>query len=229
MNYFNYFTEIEEHFQRKRGAQILLSPVDWALIASWREAGIPLAAVLTGIDQAFAKFDSGRRRDTQRHRSLLYCAAAVLAAADAVRAAAVGAPSTPAPPRAEDDAFSPGRIRAHLEAAAARLPAVLPDHPAAAELAATLLRLAAAEHGPASLEELERVLTACDDKLFAVLTAATPVDVVVAIRSEMERDLAPYRRRLRPEQAVMIERQFLQRRLLEYWRLPRLSLFYLDI
>ncbi|MGH9466369.1 MAG: hypothetical protein ACRD1Y_03340, partial [Terriglobales bacterium] len=91
MNYFNYFTEIEEHFQRQRGAQIWLSPVDWDLIASWREAGIPLAAVLAGIDQAFEKFSSGRRRDTARHRSLVYCAAAVLEAAAAARAAAIGA------------------------------------------------------------------------------------------------------------------------------------------
>ncbi|MGH9483319.1 MAG: hypothetical protein ACRD1L_14620, partial [Terriglobales bacterium] len=106
MNYFNYFTEIETHFQHKRGAQLWLSPVDWALIASWREAGIPLAAVLAGVDQTFEKFESGRRRDAHRPRALVYCAAAVLAAAEAMRAAALGAPPVDAAaPR--DDGFTP--------------------------------------------------------------------------------------------------------------------------
>ena len=30
--YFNYFTEIEEHFQRRRGTLLMLSPLDWALM-----------------------------------------------------------------------------------------------------------------------------------------------------------------------------------------------------
>ncbi|MGH9412517.1 MAG: hypothetical protein ACRD0Y_02145 [Terriglobales bacterium] len=186
--------------------------------------------MLAGIDQAFEKFDSGRRRDTQRHRSLVYCAAAVLDAAAAARAAAVGAPATPAPPRPQEDAFSPGRIRTHLENAVARLTAVLPPATAPAtmdDVLATLRRLAATEPA-APLEDLDRVLTACDEKLLAALTLATPVAVMTALRADLDRDLAPYRRRLRPEQLAMIERQFLQRRLLEHWRVPRLSLFYLE-
>ncbi len=56
-NYFNYFTEVEEHFQRARGTGLfLLSPVDWALIEAWKNGGIPLEAVLRGIDQAFEKW-----------------------------------------------------------------------------------------------------------------------------------------------------------------------------
>ncbi|MGN6593819.1 MAG: hypothetical protein ACTHJX_13055 [Terriglobales bacterium] len=231
MNYFNYFTEIEEHFQRKRGAQILLSPVDWALIESWRAAGIPLAAVLAGIDQAFEKFDSGRRRDTQRRRSLMYCAAAVLDAAAALQAAAQGAPSTPAPPQPADDAFSTGRIRTHLLAAADAVAASsrLASRPERDELAAALRRFADSLDAAGSLEAIERHLTVLDDKLLNALTAATPVDEMVRMRAAMEQDLAPYRRGLRTEQLNMIERQFLHRRLLEAARLPRLSLFYLDV
>ena len=45
INYFNYFTEIEEHFQRARGTGLfLLSPLDWALIESWKNAEVPLEA-----------------------------------------------------------------------------------------------------------------------------------------------------------------------------------------
>ncbi|HUX67965.1 MAG TPA: hypothetical protein VMV31_10815 [Terriglobales bacterium] len=239
MNYFNYFTEIEEHFQRKRGAQIYLSPLDWALIASWREAGIPLAAVLAGIDQAFEKFESGRRRDSQRHRSLVYCSAAVLAAAEAMAAASAGADAPPPPPPApRDDAFGPARLHAHLAAAALRIeacPHLDPADPAAAEILATLRRLAsslAPDRGtpaPAApgLEQLDRLLTVLDDKLHALLLQRAPVEALLALRTDVERELAPYRRQLRPEQIAMIERQFLHRRLLEWAALPRLSLFYL--
>ncbi len=44
-NYFNFFTEIEEYFWRKRGAHLLVSPMDWAIMETWQKAGIPLAAV----------------------------------------------------------------------------------------------------------------------------------------------------------------------------------------
>ena len=56
-NYFNYFTEIEEHFQRRRGGILLLSTLDWALIETWKDAGIPLEAVLRGIDGAFERYE----------------------------------------------------------------------------------------------------------------------------------------------------------------------------
>src|SRR5207244_8056283 len=76
-NYFNYFTEIEEHFQRARGtALFLLSPLDWALIETWKDAGIPLEAVLRGIDAAFEKWHS-RKKKLHNVNSLAYCAQAV--------------------------------------------------------------------------------------------------------------------------------------------------------
>ncbi len=78
LNYFNYFTEIEDHFQRARGtALFLLSPLDWALIESWKNAGVPLEAVLRGIDSAFEKW-RGRKSKTQKVNSLAFCAQAVL-------------------------------------------------------------------------------------------------------------------------------------------------------
>ncbi len=75
-NYFNYFTEIEEHFQRRRG-RIQLSPLDWALIETWKDAGVPLEAVLRGVDAAFDKYEQ-RPSKSQKINSLAYCAQAVL-------------------------------------------------------------------------------------------------------------------------------------------------------
>ncbi|MFM2126490.1 MAG: hypothetical protein RL328_2941, partial [Acidobacteriota bacterium] len=85
-NYFNYFTEIEEHFQRARGTGLfLLSPVDWALIEAWKNAGIPLEAVLRGIDVAFEKWRARPpRARLHQVNSLAYCTQAVAAEAQAM-------------------------------------------------------------------------------------------------------------------------------------------------
>src|SRR5437763_6775536 len=88
-NYFNYFTEIEEHFQRRRGTLLLLSTLDWALIETWKETGIPLQAVLRGIDAAFEHYDRKLSR-TRKVNSLAFCSQEVLAAAEEVKEAAVG-------------------------------------------------------------------------------------------------------------------------------------------
>src|ERR1700759_3777423 len=93
-NYFNYFTEIEERFQQRRGSLLMLSTLDWALIETWREAGIPLEAVLRGIDNAFDKYDERARRSSSRMRKvngLGWCAQSVMEAVEQAMEAAVGA------------------------------------------------------------------------------------------------------------------------------------------
>ena len=236
MNYFNYFTEIEQHFQRKRGAQIFLSPVDWAMIESWKDAGIPLDAVLTGIDQAFEKFESGRRRDHSRPRALAYCAPAVLDAAEAMKEASVGGRGDGEESgEAADDGFDPERILSFLALVAEQIgAAALPEAatPARAEIVQELTTLAGRLRVEGlrklPLEDLDRRLSVLDEKLFATLQQATPVDTLVQVKADLERELAPYRRRMRAEQLAMIERQFLHKRLLQHYRLPRLSLFYMS-
>ena len=82
-NYFNYFTEIEERFQQRRGSLLLLSTLDWALIETWREAGVPLEAVLRGIDAAFDKYEARTHRGHKRRiNGLAWCAQAVMEAAE---------------------------------------------------------------------------------------------------------------------------------------------------
>jgi hypothetical protein len=120
-NYFNYFTEIEEHFQRRRGSLLLLSTLDWALIETWREAGVPLEAVLRGIDAAFDKYDArkGRAR-VRRINGLAYCAQEVMATVEDMKEASVG--SDTATRREQANAgFEPERIAAHLEGCAEQI------------------------------------------------------------------------------------------------------------
>ena len=93
-NYFNYFTEIEERFQQRRGAILLLSTLDWALIETWRDAGIPLEAALRGIDAAFDKYEARQKRARmQRVNGLAWCAQAVMQAAMEMSEASVGSAS----------------------------------------------------------------------------------------------------------------------------------------
>ena len=80
-NYFNYFTEIEEYFWRKRGAHLLVSPLDWVIVETWQKAGIPIDAVLRGIDSAFESHQRSRRGAGRPLKSLAYCVDAVLDAA----------------------------------------------------------------------------------------------------------------------------------------------------
>src|SRR6202451_1950248 len=112
-NYFNYFTEIEERFQQRRGSLLMLSTLDWALIETWREAGVPLEAVLRGIDNAFDKHDAQRlraARGRQRKVSALACGAqAVLEPTEQAREASVGAaPAADSAPR--ESGFEAARV-----------------------------------------------------------------------------------------------------------------------
>lgn len=216
-NYFNYFTEIEEHFQRARGTGLfLLSPLDWALIEVWKNAGIPLEAVLRGIDAAFEKW---RKRPAQARihmvNSLAYCAQAIAAEAQSMINAAPVARKEAKAPFALDD------VRAFV----ARNAAVL-HNAGHSDLAASLqaLDLVALY---SDLEQLEQRLTAIEEKMIARLRGGASEETLFEARRALDLDLKPYRGKMTAEQLAMLEKQFLERRLLDAAGLPRLSLFYL--
>ena len=227
-NYFNYFTEIEEHYQRRRGSILLLSTLDWALIESWREAGIPLAAVLRGIDDAFDKLDARKqKRSSQRINSLAWCAQAVMAAAEAMMEAATGA-SREQPPA--DTGFAPARIAGHLRSAADHLLSAPIAQQACQSIAQQLRERAnAVEREGGNAEELEVVLTALEEKLFSALLAETEESRLIAWKQQAMRDLAAHRSRMHVAQLQMVQRQYMQKRLMEEYDLQRLSLFYMRV
>ena len=226
-NYFNYFTEIEEHFQRRRGTILLLSTLDWALIETWKDAGIPLEAALRGIDAAFERWER-RPSKTRKVNSLAYCAQEVLAAAEEMKEAEVGTARAEKP----DAGFAPEESAAYLEHNASAIEssrAGLPEisQPLAAETAKSLRGLVTGIKEHPALEDLERRLTVLEDKLFASLLAATPDEQLLAVRAEADRELAPYRRNMSAPQIEQLQKQYVHKRLLERYGLPRLSLFYM--
>jgi hypothetical protein len=233
-NYFNYFTEIEEHFQRRRGSLLMLSTLDWALIETWREAAIPLPAVLRGIDAAFDKHDARKataRTRVRRVNGLAWCTQEVMQAVEDMQEAAVGA-STVATETSPAPGLENDRVAGHLERSADALRSASLTGIAgqtAADSASRLEELAVqARAAQPDLESLERNLTVMEEKLFASLTASTSETDLLKMREQAARELAPYRSRMRTEQIRQIERQFLNKRLLERWKLPRLSLFYMS-
>jgi hypothetical protein len=217
-NYFNYFTEVEECFQQARGTGLfLLSPLDWALIENWRTSGIPLEAVLKGINGAFEKWRS-RKAKRRLVNSLAYCAQAVMEAAERTPARKFDQP-TNAPFAAED-------IGRHLFACAAQLR----SRPEAAlrEMAASLDALAAeASNYMGNLGELEQRLTVMEEKMVAVLRASQTDKDLLAVRQALDAELRPYRGKMTADQLALLERRYIDTALLERAHLPRLSLFYL--
>jgi hypothetical protein len=230
-NYFNYFTEIEERFQQRRGSLLLLSTLDWALIETWRDAGIPLEAALRGIDAAFDKYEARQKRARmQRINGLAWCAQAVMQAAVELNEASTG--SAPTQAAAHESGFEHERVAAHLTAAAEALDAAAVATEACRVTAGRLRELAAdvvaAAGEKVDLESLERSLTVLEEKLFATLTAAAPEDLLVGLKEHAARELAPYRSRMGAVQLRQVERQFVQKQLLVHYNLPRLSLFYMS-
>ncbi len=234
-NYFNYFTEIEERFQQRRGTILLLSTLDWSLIEMWREAGIPLEAVLRGIDAAFDKYEARQKRARmQRVNGLAWCAQAVMQAAMEMSEAATGSAAVATAAAAADSGFEHERVAAHLSAAAEALDRATVAEEACRATAARLRELAAEVRGGGekaaeiNLESLERSLTVLEEKLYAALRAAAPEGLLVGLKEHAALELAPYRSRMGVVQLRQVEQQFERKQLLVHYNLPRLSLFYMS-
>jgi hypothetical protein len=235
-NYFNYFTEIENYFWKKRGAHLLVSPLDWAIMETWQRAGVPLDAVLKGIDHAFESYQRSRRGAGKALKSLAYCTDAVLEAAEEQLEAAAGrAPKNGN--AAAKEPFSREELRVFFAKNATQITTATDGKgSASAELAQRLQEIAQSltgniatlldAPGALDLEDLERRLTILDDKLQALLTSHASEETMLKIRREMDGQLAAYRRKMKAEQITLVEKQYLQKRLLEEFRLPRLSLYY---
>ena len=234
-NYFNYFTEIETRFQARRGTLLLLSTLDWALIETWRDAGVPLEAVLRGIDGAFDKFEARRAKAGGRARKingLAWCAQSVMLAAEGMQEALVGVEKASAP---ESSGFEGERIAGYLRENASILHAAAGSGSSTAPVLESLaVRLAqlgdesAAARDP-DTEMLETTLTALEARLFAALTLSAPEEQLLRLREQAARELAAVRGNMSAVQLRQVTEQFVHKRLLEAAGLPRLSIFYMGL
>jgi chlorite dismutase len=234
-NYFHYFTEIEDRFSRRRGSLLLLSTLDWALIESWREAGVPLDAVLRGIDAAFDRYETRSTRSKGRLRKvngLAWCAQAVMTAAEEMVEAATGS----APQREiaiQSSGFENEPVAVYLRRNADGVAAASEktSNEALAQIATRLRELAAGMNEPDAipLEDLDRILTVLEERMVDAVRATSSEADLVALRQQADVELAPFRSKMSAVQLRQVQQQFLTRRLLQMHSLPRLSLFYMSV
>lgn len=236
-NYFNYFTEIEEHFQRRRGTLSWLSPLDWALIESFQEAEIPLEVVLRGIDLAFDKHD--RKGRIQRVNSLSYCTQTVLKEFERFREGSLGKndrnEARPAESQTERQSLvemlqrTLEQLRSvpdKVQAEGLLVPPGLFEQ-TAASLEAIRQEILQAE--TLNCQQLEVRLSMLEERILAALVAALGEDTLLALRTEVNQELNRHRRSLKAEQLAMLERKVMNKKLLERFGVPRLSLFYMPL
>jgi hypothetical protein len=235
-NYFNYFTEIEEYFWKKRGSHLLVSPLDWAIMEAWQKAGVPLEAVFKGMDRAFESYGRSRRGAGKPLKSLAYCTDAVLEAAEEAQEAAAGK-TTGASSKKSVEPFQRDELKSYFSRNMEMLrvaASVRSGNPALVRLweeaVAGLQACSQLLESPSllDLEDLERRLTILDERIHAGLLLHASVEIMLRIRREMDGALASYRRKMKAEQLALVQNQYMQKRLLEEFRIPRLSLFYLS-
>ena len=223
----NYFTEIEEHFRQARGTPLFrLSPLDWALIETWKDADVPVEAVHKGIERVFEKWRA--RKHKTRINSLSYCAQEILAAASRMENAAKTT-------RVSAPAFSAEELarffRRNAETIRQRTPQESEEHRKMLEyIGVELDELAelAERDEVHDLEAIEQRLTVLEQRMIATVIEAAAHDNLLVSRQEVDHQLAPYRSKMTAEQLALLEKQYLERQYLERRGLPRLSLFYLS-
>ena len=243
MNYYNYFTEIEEHFVRRRGKHLLVSPMDWSLIETWRESGIPLHVALRGIDVAMDAFQARRNRRSEKVNTLFYCHDSVMAEyamhleshlgeerSDPSDSAAEhpSQESEPGPDRAAVARFIAERM-SEMKGLEAKQSLV---ETSAEDLHRVILRLeeigcSVESERRLELEALERDLGILDDLLVATLRAAVPPEQMEEWEKEARAELKIYRKRLPKETYGRILENFLRTRIHRHFGLGELSLFHL--
>ncbi len=228
MNYFTYFTEVEDHFRKARNSgMFMMSPLDWALVEVWKDGGVPLEAVLKGIDRAFQKYHARRRRASTVN-SVAYCAQEVMQAAREMGGAR-GHPAQAARP-----GFEPARLAAFFSERAGQLRRICSQggqgsdvYESAARSLETLAEQAdAGDMG--DLEEVEERLTVLEDRVFGAVSGALSEDDMLAARRDMAARLKAYRRKLTAGQIALLEQRYLRRKALADLGLSRLSLFHVD-
>lgn len=211
MNYFNYFTEIEQFYQTRRESFTLLSTLDWVLIENWKEQGVPLDFVLKGIDRAFS-------RARRQINSLAYCIKAVEEIIEEQKEARVERPGS--------QQISAEETRQYLQELGEKTAAVSQTFP---EFAAKINALAESVRtvDGSNFRDAEQILEALEERLIAILRVAADESALIEVQQEVESELGPFRSTMTTAQLAMLEQQLSRRKLLERFNVPRLSLFYL--
>lgn len=244
MNYFNYFTEVEQEFVRRRGKHLLVSPLDWALIETWQQRGVPLRIALRGINQAFDIYDQKPRKFGQWVNNLFYCQQAVEKAYQQYLESNVGgravtengheAPAAAAPE--EIGGFSTANLKLALhewQETLTRLSISNAEEVFLAEAfdrAARRLEEIHDDLGKPSddfLGQLDSDLNLIEGFLLAAIQQHTSEERLAELRVQGEKELKNYRKNMEKEIYEQTLDNWVARKLRDEYHVPRLGLFYL--
>ena len=236
MNYFSYFSEIEDTFIRRRGKHLMLSPIDWALIESWKERGVPLHVALRGIEHAFDSYDAKKHKRTVK--TLLYCQEEVEAQFAEWLESRVG--SHDDKPDSDDDSKSPfprATVITHLERSLEEINRLtnqresLQDELSEAFARAAKLLTEIADDYRSSAQpdtrKLEGSLTGIERLLDDAMRTAIDGETLKLIETEVDSQIKPYKRQMDKTALAQTRENLLRKRLREHFGVPRLSLFFL--
>ncbi len=222
VNYFNYFSEIEEYFVHKRGKNLLVSPLDWSLIETWKEEGIPLHIVLRGIDRSFENLQKLGKKSTPT--TLSYCDGAVKEAFREFQESRIGK-NTSEEEGQSLDALERANILRLLE----ELGGAVRKTEAAADLGPVVARIGelAAELSKAESwnpSELERELGAVAASLAGILKEDLDPELLQNLEKEIKSALKLYKKRVSADVYRQLFEKQLRQRILELFGLPEFSL-----
>jgi len=247
LNYFNYFTEIEEEFVRRRGKPLMISPMDWALVETWKTAGIPLHIVLRAINQAFDAYDA-RAQKHRKVNSLFYCQQQVESTFADYRLAQVGGSSDFAQPSdGETAVIEPSnkpeafpkdvlfeflaRCDVQLQEAASRQSSSqsLAVKSAIERARARLADISSEVRGSTRIdaEALERDLDGLDRMILEAARASCGELELKELQTEAQSHLRGYKKKMDKAIYEQTVQNFISRRLREKNNIPRMSLFFL--
>jgi len=236
LNYFNYFTEIEDAFVRRRGKHLFLSPMDWALMETWKQQGIPLHIVLRGVEKSFDSFEARPRKRTVK--TLLYCQEEIEAQYAEWVEARVGAASNSEDnnePDSDKTPFSFAAISEHLQRNRTSLAELVRSRNKEDDLSEALTRAATllvdiesdfTSSATLDTRKLEDSLTGLERMLNDAMLAVVSVKALDELNKEVKDKLKPYRAQMEPAAYKQTFDNLLLKRLREQFAVPRLSLFY---
>jgi hypothetical protein len=240
MNYYNYFTEIEEHFVKRRGRHLLISPMDWGLIAAWRDAGVPLHVAIRGIDIAMDGFFARQHRGGSKVNSLCYCHDAVMVEYAGHLDARVGASSTDTQTASVvAEAVSAGKDELGIDQIAGFVSERISEIKALPEKLYVQSRLEGLHRVLARLEEVmqirkadrvdseavERDLALIDDLLVMELRGFVSSEEMIELEKEAKKELKVYKKRLPKETYAKIHENFMRDKIHRKFGIGEFSLF----
>jgi hypothetical protein len=221
LNYFNYFSEIEDTFIRRRGKILMLSPLDWALMETWQEREIPLHIVLRAIEQVFDNHEKSNKKRTIK--GLTFCREEIEAQHEEWLESQVGKQTEQSSDAETDETFTLEGVTEHIADVISALQNAI--NPAFEE---TFTRIIG------RLNELKNTLTDDFEKVEASLAQIEKILDEELKRNagklhltDIEQQLSGYKKSLDKETYQKTFDLMLLKRLRDEHEIPRLSLFYL--